>query len=131
MDYEWEAIYSDGTTLTQYNEKGEKNGYENIDATKLRAFAIHNVKLTKKDNKYFTSDEKIHFRLHLEPEQRLIYLRRGFLNTAGGKGSFLMVGWQQKINGKNIQSINYLYNDGHIEQSGVFAGGPVTSKSIK
>jgi len=40
MDYTWEAIYSDGTTLPQYNEKGEANGYQNIDASKLKRFAI-------------------------------------------------------------------------------------------
>ncbi len=124
MDYEWEAIYSDGTTLPQYNEKGEANGYENIDSTKLKAFAIY-------------GNKKLHFRLHLEPGQRLIYLRRGLIDFSKRTGKitdkryFLMVGWQQQVNGKNIQSISYLYDDGHIEQAGVFAGGDVTPASIK
>jgi len=125
MDYTWEAIYNDGTILPQYNEKGKANGYENIDASKLKRFRILIPDLEDSKKK------KIHFQLHLEPEQRLIYLRRGFINLVGDKNYFLMVGWQQKVNGKNIQSINYLYDDGHIEQSGVFAGGPVTPASIK
>ena len=37
-----------------------------------------------------------------------------------------MVGWQQKINGKNIQSINYIYDNGHIEQAGEWVGGKST-----
>ena len=125
MDYTWEAIYSDGTTLPQYNEKGKANGYENINASKLKRFRI--LRPDPEDS----TKKKTHFQLHLEPEQRLIYLRRGFINTVGGKGYFLMVGWQQTINGKNIQSISYIYDDLHIEQSGIFAGGPVTPMSIK
>lgn len=119
MDYTWEAIYSDGTTLTQYNEKGEKNGFENIDRTKLKAFAIY-------------GNKKLHFKLHLEPGQKLIYLRRSFINFSSSNGEiknksyFLMVGWQENINGKNRQSINYIYDDGHIEQAGVWAGGEPT-----
>jgi len=131
MDYTWEAIYNDGTTLTQYNEKGEKNGYENIDKTKLKAFAIKVPDPTPEDK----NNKKVHFRLHLEAGQKLIFLRRGFVSislaTGEDRGSsyFLMVGWQQNVNGKNVQSINYLYPDGHIEQAGVFAGGDVTPAS--
>lgn len=131
MDYTWEAIYKDGTTLPQYNEKGEKNGYENIDTKKLQAFAINYP--DPKDNK----KKKLHFRLHLEEGQELIYLRRGFIDFSTstkqvtGKRYFLMVGWQQNVNGKNIQSINYIYDDGHIEQAGVWAGGEPTKLSIK
>jgi len=131
MDYTWEAIYKDGTTLPQYNEKGEPNGYENIDTSKLKRFAI--LIPDPEDS----TKKKVHFRLHLEPGQRLIYLRRGFIDVVKStlevkrKDYFLMVGWQQTIGGKNIQSISYIYDDLHIEQAGVFAGGDVTPMSIK
>jgi len=135
MDYEWEAIYSDGTTLPQYNEKGEANGYENIDSTKLKAFAIYTW-ITDPFAEFIT-EKNLVFRLHLEPGQRLIYLRRGLIDfnkrteKVTDKRYFLMVGWQQQINGKNTQSISYLYDDGHIEQAGIFAGGDITPASIK
>jgi len=138
MDYEWEAIYSDGKTLTQYNEKGEANGYENIDKTKLKAFAIYGwLNESDNPNAEFHTDKKLIYRLHLESEQRLIFLRRGFKSISSstlkevGTSYFLMVGWQETINGKNKQSISYIYDDGHIEHAGVFAGGNVTPKSIK
>jgi len=138
MDYEWEAIYSDGITLTQYNEKGKANGYENIDKTRLKAFAIYGWSDESKDpNAEFYTDKKLIYRLHLEQGQRLIYLRRGFKSVYvsslkdAGTSYFLMVGWQETINGKNKQSISYIYDDGHIEHAGVFAGGDVTPMSIK
>lgn len=130
MDYTWEAIYNDGTTLPQYNEKGEKNGYENIDKSKLKAFAINYP--DPEDNK----KKKLFYRLHLEPGQKLVYVRRGFIDFSTSskqvtdKRYFLMVGWQKNINGENIQSISYIYDDGHIEHAGVWAGGEPTPKSI-
>ena len=41
MNFAWKAIYSDGTILPQYNEDGSKNGYENIDRTRLKSFCIY------------------------------------------------------------------------------------------
>jgi hypothetical protein len=113
MNFNWKSIYTDGSSLSQYNDKGEKNGYENIDRTKLKAFAIFD-------------DDKLLFKLHLEPGQRLIYRRRNFINpldTGADADFFYMIGWQQKIGNINTQSINYVYPDGHIEQAGIWAGG--------
>jgi hypothetical protein len=116
MNFNWKSIYSDGTFLNQYNDEGKTNGYENIDRTRLKAFAIYD-------------DDKLLFKLHLEPGQRLIYRRRNFINPNDPKAEavfFYMIGWQQKTDGVNTQSINYVYPDGHIEQAGIWAGGEPT-----
>tara|TARA_R110002167_G_scaffold64455_2_gene182249 strand:- start:2660 stop:3031 length:372 start_codon:yes stop_codon:yes gene_type:complete len=116
MNFAWKAIYSDGTILPQYNEDGSKNGYENIDRTRLKSFCIY-------------GDDVLVFKLHLEPGQRLIYRRRNFINPNDPTAEaifFYMIGWQQKTGGINTQSINYVYPDGHIEQAGIWAGGEPT-----
>jgi hypothetical protein len=120
MNFAWKAIYSDGTILPQYNEDGSKNGYENIDRTILKAFAIFD-------------DDKLLFKLHLEPGQRLIYRRRNFINPMNPSETnfFYMIGWQQKIGGANTQAINYVYPDGHIEQAGIWAGGEPTQTAYE
>ena len=53
------------------------------------------------------------FTLHLEPGQRLIYRRRG-VDTIGVKAEknihpvIYLIGWRQKINGVDAQSITYI-----------------------
>ena len=111
----WRAIYNDGSTLPQYNEKGEANGYENIDRKGLAAFEIYD--LTKPDS--------FIFRLFLEEGQKLIYRRRVQKDLMSDKitNVLYLVGWQQKVNGKNIQSINYITEDGEVQQAGRWVGG--------
>lgn len=138
----WKAYYSDGKTLDQYGING-KSGYENIDRTKLAAFAIIN-RTYQPDPDFFVpllidgkmdsrrwhlKVEDIIFRVHLKPEQRLIYrllgVKRVFKDTmqsASPDEHIFMVGWQQKVNGTNIQSVNYLTEDGRIEQMGEWLG---------
>lgn len=111
----WRARYKDGTTLEQYNSDGEANGYENINRDKLDAFEIFDSK-----------DKRLILRMFLEPEQRLIYRRRVWQDFRTGNIKFYlyMIGWQQTIKGQNIQSLNYIYPDGHVEQGGKWIGGP-------
>lgn len=141
---QWKAFYKDGTELPQYGING-KNQYPDIDRSKLAAFAIVDVTyipdrsiivpLMSPDYKIFSESawhvksEKVIFRTHLEPGQRLIYRLLGAkqLNARTMeeiKGEhFFMVGWQQNIAGQNVQSITYVCPDGRIEQTGKFLGG--------
>lgn len=109
MQIFWKAIYNDGTYLVSSEEPGS-NHYGKIDRSKLIAFDI----LDKET-------EKLIFRLVLEPEQRLIYRKRNYQDVISGGEKLMeiiMVGWQQTINGKNIQSISHIFDDGHVEQAG-------------
>ncbi len=121
MNINWRARYLDGTSLDQYGPNGEVNGYENIDRTKLSAFEI------------FDADhpEPLIFRMFLEEGQTLIYRRRTWqdVNTGGdplGKRFLYLVGWQKNVRGENVQSINYIHPDGHVEQAGKWVGGKPT-----
>jgi len=121
MNFTWNAIYSDGEILAQYDEHGVKNGYENIDRTRLKSFAL-------------LADDKLLFKLHLEPGQRLIYRRRVFIDPTDPTAPpqfFYMIGWQQKIGEINTQSITYIYEDCHIEQAGIWAGGEPSQTSYE
>lgn len=123
MNLVWKAHYKDGTFLDQYTD-GKPNGYENIDRKKLEAFEI-------------IGDGKRIFCLFLEPGQRLIFRRRTafdlVIKTQETRNLryFLMVGWQHNINGINIQSINYIFDDGHVESAGRWAGGEPNLKSYE
>ncbi len=138
----WKAYYSDGTFLDQYGVNG-KSGYENIDRTKLFMFAIIDKTVVTDESfavavfdgknydtrRMVNKQERIVFRLHFEEGQRLIYriigIKKLNVRTLEERDNHLiMVGWQQNINGKNIQSLNYINEDGSIEQTGKFVNPP-------
>lgn len=125
MEQCWRAIYKDGTFLNQ-----GKNQYENIDRTKLAAFEIYEPDgdVASFDGELKPIDRSI-YKLNLEEGQRLICRRLGIkrVNAVTGKETqaddhVFMVGWQQNVNGKNVQSITYILPDGRIEQSGKWIG---------
>lgn len=100
MSLEWIAIYKDSSVLTQFNEDGTENLYLDINRNKLSEFRLHRP------------DGELVFSLKLDPDQRLVFRRRNFLTEAGDKVTWNILGWQQTINGKNIQSINYINDEG-------------------
>lgn len=110
--HKWRAYYSDGSKLEQ--EQGVDK-YSQIDRTKLVGFEI-------------LENDKTKVFLHLEPGQRLIYRKIGvkYFNASTQEHSdgpkTIMCGWQQTVNGKNIQSILYLTPDGIVHQTGRFIG---------
>lgn len=112
----WRAIYKDGTILPQYCKCGFPRGYENIEREKLAAFEIFDK----------TKPNTFIFRLFLEEGQKLIYRRRVEKDLMSNqiKRVLYLVGWQQKVNGKNIQSVNYITEDGKIQQAGRWVGKP-------
>jgi hypothetical protein len=104
----WLAVYNDNTYLSQYNEDGTENKYEDIDRNRLTHFAMLN-----EDNKPILVVE-------IErPTQKLIYRRRTFIDLAGKiKGVVYLVGWHENIGGKSIKVINYIYPNGKIVLAG-------------
>lgn len=112
MNLEWRAIYIDGTQLTQYNENGTENKYQDIDRANLVRFD-----LLKKDTKHTI------FSVYLREGQRLIYRRRTLVNMGNGSKTLVyLVGWQQTVytnaGPKNVTAINYVYEDGSIALDG-------------
>jgi len=99
---EWLAIYNDGTTLPQYNEDGSENKYTDIKRDKLTQFIIYR----------YTCPKLI---MHLDSHKKLIYRMRRAENDRGEQEVVYLVGWQEKRNGYNIQSISFLFEDDHIE----------------
>jgi|SRR6266849_1935481 len=121
MVFLWKAIYNDNTFYESSDTPGAKD-YDKIDRSKLSAFEI------------FDSDtKKLIYRLVLEPGQRLIYRKRGWQDfyTSEKLLEIYMVGWQQTVNGRNIQSISHIFPDGHVEQSGKWVSFERENNSIK
>ena len=99
---EWKAIYNDGTEYNQY-ENGKANSYAEIDRSRLSQFVLH-------------ENNKPLIVIHLDKRKKLIYRRRVAKHVFGGKEEVVyIVGWQEHINCMNIQSISFLFEDGHIE----------------
>lgn len=106
---QWLAEYNDGTSLGQYNDQGEASS-EQIDRSKLASFV-----LVSEDGNHL-------FRLHLEPEQRLIFRRR-VEQPQGGSEQIVayLCGWQQTIEGRNVQSLAWIFDEGRrVEWTGKF-----------
>ncbi len=109
MDLKWKAVYSDGKSLNQYNEDGSVNKYPDIDRTILKYFELY-------------GEDKLILRIHLEKERRLIYRRRVAKSLNGKQTVVYFAGWQKTIGNENIQSIAYIFEDGHIEMAGQWKG---------
>ena len=99
---EWQAIYNDGTTLPQYNEDGSENRYTDINRDTLTQFILFR----------YTRPKLV---IHLDSHKKLIYRMRRAENDRGVQEVVYLVGWQEKRNGYNIQSISSLFEDDHIE----------------
>jgi len=113
-EIKWRAWYSDGTYLDQ-----GKNQYEKIDRTRLNAFEIFR-------------DGKSLLRVWLDDDKRkkLIYRRVVQKDVSVGTGNVVaervmyLVGWHMKVGNESIQSINYIFEDGRVEQAGKWVGRP-------
>lgn len=98
----WIAGYNDGTQLMQYELDGSENKYTDIDRSKLIQFIL------------FRADKPAVV-IHLDKKKKLIYRMRRAQNNKGYEEVVYLAGWQEKRNGMNIQSIIFLFNDGHVE----------------
>ena len=110
MELIWKAIYTEGC-LNQYNEDGSVNKYTDIDRTILKFFELYR-------------ENKLILRIHLGDEKRLIYRRRVTIGLIGESGKIkdvvYLCGWQKTVGGENVQSISYIFEDGHIESGGAW-----------
>ena len=108
MNTTWVVQYNDGT---QRAEKGGL-GYHDIDRGRLSVFALCDEQTMKPI-----------VVLHLSPERKLIYRKRCTVTEAGERHHVYLVGWQQLVNGKNVQVLTALFDDGHIEITDGFTEG--------
>ena len=104
--WSWVAIYGDGTeSLPQYNEDGTENLYTDIDRDRLSSFAVF-------------YEKKLIAHVHIGKNKKLFARRKplmqGLLSPKKVDECFL-VGWQERINGTNVQTICVCFRDGHIE----------------
>lgn len=102
---QWLATYDDGSTLSQFAPDGSERRYTDIDRARLRSFGL------------WDGDRKL-IEFHFEPGQRLIYRHRVEQRQGGQPVVVYLVGWQQTVNGANVQSIAWVFPDGHIEMTG-------------
>lgn len=109
-DLEWIVVYNDGSLLHQYDENGE-NAYADIDRSRVAEFHIRD-----------RETGKIVLAYALEPGQRLIYRKRTSMSGITGEKNWViyLVGWQQTVNGVNIQNISWIFPDGSIINTGRF-----------
>ena len=107
----WIAVYKDDTALTQHENDGTEHSTEEIDRKKLAAIVL------LRDNVQFLVQA-------FEPGQRLIFRRRVSIEQTGGedvKRYLYMLGWQQTVNGKNVQHVAYIDEDtGFVTMAGKF-----------
>lgn len=109
--FTWIAKYQNGLAVAQYNEDGTEISTERLPAKQtLYTFSIIN-RLTN----------TIIFMLHFDPGQRLIYRRRVRIVQGGESHAVYLVGWQQLICGRNVQSIAYIFEpSGYVLMAGKF-----------
>lgn len=102
MRTEWQAIYNDGTTLSQYNEDRGENKYTYIERDKLIQFVL-------------LRDNAPKVVIHLNQNKKLIYRMRTAANNKGIIERVYLAGWQERVDNSNTQMISFLFEDGHIE----------------
>ena len=98
----WEAVYDNGTSLSQFNPDGSENKYVNIDREKITQFVLYR-------------NGKPAVVIHLNRNKKLVYRMRRAQDNHGNQEAVYLAGWQEKRNGKNVQMISFLFEDNHIE----------------
>ena len=102
----WRAIYRAGSWLDRFNKDGSENKYTDIRRKELAQFALlyHNHPILI---------------IHLDEKKQLIYRRRVAMPILGpnvGTTEVVhIVGWQENRRGVNVQTICFVFQDGHIE----------------
>lgn len=107
----WYVVYDDDSIFVQYEEDGTENAFGSIDRDRLMEF--HLIGRTT---------EKVVLSISMDKDQRLIFRRRNSMsgNTGEKNWTIYMAGWQKTVNGKNVQSINWVFPDGRIVNTGKF-----------
>ena len=103
----WVAHYTDGSAM----EQSAGHTYRDIDRTRLQAFDLWRDGLLAL---------RIDFRDDGLPPKRLIWRIRHQRNSAGLEVDIHLAGWQRTVNGCNVQSVAYVFDDGPIMLGGQF-----------
>ncbi|MHA1400147.1 MAG: hypothetical protein ACTSQE_07345 [Candidatus Heimdallarchaeaceae archaeon] len=102
----WRVTYNNGDKFKQYNDindpENTENKYKDIDRSNINLFALY-------------ADNNLLLCYHFDGNKRLIYRRRVYKRPGLQDVVTYLVGWQENIRGKNVQSISVLFPDGHIE----------------
>jgi hypothetical protein len=93
----WLAHYGE-ELLPQYNADGSENLYQDIDRTRLTAFSL-------------VRGNGILVRIHFDDGKRLIYRRRVEVRPGDKVTICHLAGWQQTVNGENVQSIACIFEE--------------------
>lgn len=113
MSIFWQALHSPGPVLDSRN--GAK--YQDIDRQTCIAFDL-----------YIDQEglPKPHLLLRIDlredglPKRRLVYRKRTQLKASGESFEFYLVGWQRTVEGRNVQAICYVFNEGTVVLGGEF-----------
>jgi len=104
--YHWVAYYKNGEAVSPLTHKKPNNpdlpiSYDDLKREDLIAFALFEGSV---------KEHRLIFMLHLDPGQRLIYRRRVEIHQSSQQEIVChLLGWQQTIQGKNVQSIAYIF----------------------
>lgn len=111
MQYQWIAVYKDGTELRQFNADGSENKYGDIKRAELEGFMLLTVGQHPKDFPILC--------VHVDDGCRLIFRRRyeQWGNDTVQKRTVWIVGLQRRTShGVVSECISVVFEDGHIEQ---------------
>jgi len=116
MQYYWRCQYNDGTYFpaTQEESKRMSQTYSDIEQDKLIFFEVY-----KRETDNLVLQTHFH-----DQDRQLIHVRRILKHTQKSDEKIWLVGWQKTVNGKNVQSINLIFEDGHIEAIGEWGNPP-------
>ena len=118
--YTWEAVYKDGSSLWECNSKGDiLNKYSDIDRKNVIEFQLYRTEELLKSDKNPLKTLKPVYSIDIKEGRRLIWRKRRHqrLLESAPFLTIYMVGWQETIDGRNVQSILYIYPDGSSELS--------------
>ena len=130
--YYWKAFYKDGSVLPQFERDGTEHLFKEIDHNRLAGFGWFpfDVELAEKlqEKGILTAVLPLpSFQVWLKDGQRLIAFRRHFLSLSldkpAGVANLLshkvlyVLGWQETVNGRNMQTLMYIDEEGNVELS--------------
>jgi len=108
-DWAWRAIYVDETHLDEVDAAGTEHGFAEVDQGRLVAFAL----LPRRAGLPTPV-----VRLDPASGQRPIFFRTRLVDVNPQTGAesnqrtITVLGWQRTVEGRNVQSLTALYDDG-------------------
>lgn len=107
----WRAIYPDGSFLDEYDEQGGHHGFAEVDLEHISIFVLLPTREGLPTH---------HVLIDAASGQRPIFFRRRTLSVnplteaVEGSQTIHVLGWQRTIQGQNIASYSFIYEDGSV-----------------